>query len=356
MLHRAAIFIMLILFPAWQSVAGENDFHRVFIKEFEFSLKKDKHNVAYFRGLTVDKRGNCFIIDFASKQIFKFDRDGNIAKIIGGPGKGPGEFEAPMAITIDKTGNIYVSDNSLRRISIFDNEGNFLRSFVIAVTHWIPQTMRVGSNGHIFMAGLMENFEKPLTGTWIHKYDSKGKLITSFYPVEDFSRKHNTSYHSRARFDIDAQDNIYAIQDGVGILRIYNPEGKFVNSFETNSEHFIPPPMYPDPHKWARLSTNVKESYHDSWTHWSDIVVTPDGLILTSLEIKGASNALDKNYVINIYDRQGNLKASNLTTNFRLLFADQNRFVYFLTSDDKEINKEPQYSIGKFKINLEVLK
>jgi hypothetical protein len=349
--------ISFIFFPFLFFSPGIYTFPDVFVKHFEFSLKKEKHNVAYFRGLAVDKRGNYFVIDFANKQIFKFDKDGNLIKIIGNPGNGPGEFQAPLAIAIDGAENIYVADNELRRINVFDNEGTFLRSFILAATHSVPRTMRVDSQGNIIMAGLQENFNKPFTGTWIQKYDHKGKLLKSFYDIEPFAIKNNLSYHSKCTFDIDNQGNIYAVQSAMNKITIFNTEGLFINSFEVYSKYFINPQKYPEPKKWVKLSTNVKQKYHDSWTPLNEIIVTPNGFILLSIQLNELHDDINKDYVINIYDEKGNLKAGDLATNFRLLWADHDNFVYFLTYHDEDINKnEPEYKIGKFKINPEILK
>ena len=328
-----------------------DQFHHVFRKEFEFSLNSEEHHVAYFRDLAVDTRGNYFLIDFAERHVIKYDRNGQLVRIFGGRGAGPGEFEAPLAIATDDSDYVYVADNSLRRISIFNDKGEFLRSFIIGITHWVPRTMRIDAAGNIFMAGLQEGTQ-PLTGTWIQKYSPKGKLINSFYEVEEFAYSNNLTYYSRPTIDMDRQGNIYGIHKTVNKVSCFNSQGKLLNSFQVSSKYIIPPPEYPDPYKWRALPGKVKDTYHNSWTPFDKIVVTSSDLIILSIQLNDLHREIDENYLIQVYDNHGHLISGDLFTNYRLLVADENDFIYFLTDYDDGNEEDIEYKLGKFKIDL----
>ncbi len=50
------------------------------------------------------------------------------ARVIGGPGNGPGQFAEPRGVAADGRGNLYVADTKNSRIEIFDGNGAFLRA------------------------------------------------------------------------------------------------------------------------------------------------------------------------------------------------------------------------------------
>ncbi|MFQ6002377.1 MAG: hypothetical protein ACE5KJ_01390, partial [Candidatus Zixiibacteriota bacterium] len=56
-------------------------------------------------------------------------------------------------------------------------------------------------------------------------------------------------------------------------------------------------------------------------------------------------------YVVEIYDQEGNVLATDIQTNHRLLGKDEDGFLYFLL-DGKEKKVSREYRIGKFSLNL----
>ncbi|MDI6846210.1 MAG: 6-bladed beta-propeller [Candidatus Saccharicenans sp.] len=70
-----------------------------------------------------------FVLDSADGCVRLFDKKGNLIKIIGKKGKGPGEFNRPEGICLDITGqSIIVADTASRRIQILDFEGRLKAS------------------------------------------------------------------------------------------------------------------------------------------------------------------------------------------------------------------------------------
>ncbi len=75
-----------------------------------------------------DQQGNIFISDgYRNTNVHKFDKDGNIVKLVGGPGPGPLQFRTPHGIAVDKQGNVYVADRGNGRVQVLDNNLNFVR-------------------------------------------------------------------------------------------------------------------------------------------------------------------------------------------------------------------------------------
>lgn len=341
------IMVGLVILLLNQDLRGQ--FSAVFKPEDELELNQGKTFVAYFWDFVVDEQGRYFVIDFAGKKVVCYDEHGHFIRNIGGPGKGPGEFQAPVCAAWGPDDVLYVADNALRRINIFDQQGNFLRSFIVAGTHWMPRVLRVDSQGHVFMAGLKENFDKPFTGTWLQEYDSKGRPLRSFYDVEDFSVENNLSYHSMCSFDLTNQGYIFAVQSAVPKITVFDTAGKHINSIPVNSKFFINPERFPKPREWVHLSSQTKQQYLSSWTKLNRIAVAKDSLVVLSLQMNGLSQTVDSDYLIYLYDKRGHLITPALPTNFRLLYADSKGFVYFLTRAQEEA-ETPRYTIGKFKV------
>lgn len=85
--------------------------------------------------ITEVKGSNCniFIAQRTAANIIKLDSSGLLMKIIGGKGKGPGEYDSVNGICI-LNDQLIVKDNNLRRITVLTCDGEYLNSFNIDVT------------------------------------------------------------------------------------------------------------------------------------------------------------------------------------------------------------------------------
>lgn len=75
--------------------------------------------------LVVDDDGGILISQPRIPEIRIFGRDGEMLKIIGRRGEGPGEFMSMDAMTW-QNGKVFVNDNQLLRTSVFEQDGTFL--------------------------------------------------------------------------------------------------------------------------------------------------------------------------------------------------------------------------------------
>lgn len=80
-------------------------------------------------GLAFDPvRGLLFVADTVAGNVKVYDSAGKIARVIGGPGDGPGQFNAPTYLAF-AGGHLYVSDTLNSRIQIFDADGRHVGGF-----------------------------------------------------------------------------------------------------------------------------------------------------------------------------------------------------------------------------------
>jgi hypothetical protein len=89
--------------------------------------------------------GNVLVLDASNNRVLRFDTLGAYVSSFGRPGRGPGDFEAPVFLEAADS-EVYVLDIELNRVTAFDTAGLFLRRFEVDLGGL------VGTSG-IFVAG-----------------------------------------------------------------------------------------------------------------------------------------------------------------------------------------------------------
>jgi sugar lactone lactonase YvrE len=59
-------------------------------------------------------------------RLLKFNKDGELLKVFGEMGSGPGQFLQPHALAMDSRGRLFVGDRGNNRVQIFDQDLNFI--------------------------------------------------------------------------------------------------------------------------------------------------------------------------------------------------------------------------------------
>ncbi len=71
-------------------------------------------------------------VDRMAKQVLLLDRDLQVVRVIGGEGKGPGEYEHPVAATMDEHGRVFVADSGGQgSILAFEKDGSFVQEHTL---------------------------------------------------------------------------------------------------------------------------------------------------------------------------------------------------------------------------------
>lgn len=81
--------------------------------------------LAGVRAVTFDAQGNLYILDGDNQRVIEVGPDGQLARVIGHKGGGPGEFQFPLALTILPDGSLVVFDAARRGYSRFDAAGQY---------------------------------------------------------------------------------------------------------------------------------------------------------------------------------------------------------------------------------------
>lgn len=81
------------------------------------------------RDIKVDDEGSIYVGDFGEKNIKVFNSKGNLLRIIGQPGQGPGDINSPFFFVVFQKGNIAVYDMYRNYVSFFNNMGKYVSGF-----------------------------------------------------------------------------------------------------------------------------------------------------------------------------------------------------------------------------------
>ena len=152
------------------------------------------------------------------------DEDGRLT--IGSWGTGPGQFLEPIDLAVDASKNLYVIDRASRELQKFDPEGNFVVSADVQGDGSEPSEpwgIGVGPNGEVVVADTF--------GYRIRVFDSDLTLIRTFGETPDLSQAPGP-FHLYGPRDVafDANGNIWVTDTGNDRIVVYTIEGEFVQT------------------------------------------------------------------------------------------------------------------------------
>ncbi len=331
-------------------------FHDIFIKEKEILLNTDKLDVGELQAIRIDPNGNILFLDTKGSQLLMFNQEGIFIKRIGAKGQGPGEFMIPFGMGIDKRGNIIVSDSQSRRINKYNKDGNFVTSFIISGLHGAPNIICTDSKDNYFLGAFRFDPDKPGSGggLFINKYDPNGKYLKSFYPRNE-GPLWILNVSPFAHFDIDSDDTIFASQIDRYDISVFNSEGTLLNTFSYSPSYFRAPDskLEIDYSKYKTKAELFKkfEELSTSWTKIGSLWLIKDKYLLIELEINRLIKGIENKFMLDIRNKNGELVAGGIPTDYKFLCPDKEGFLYFLENSNEEVEeKEPKYAIGKYKM------
>lgn len=317
-------------------------FENVFIERQSITLKEsEEYAIGAIEDAEVSKAGKIYLADPLTHCVPVFNSKGNLIKQIGRQGKGPGEFILPMRLDLyDKT--VFVADLGTSRVSLFAETGEFLNSFVTSAENYVPQEIKINSKGNIYLNGPVFDAPQNPKAYQLHKYNTKFDYGKSFYPFNRKIVELNLWSERGITLDIDDLDNLYIAEPIEYKISKYNESGELLASFTRNAKFYIPPSRLPDiPEEKAAATLRA---WFPTWTHLIRLVCYK-GLVFVQFRVHQP-----KQYLIEIFDYNGNYVTGEILTDYRLLCSGKDGWLYFLTSEPSETADE--YSIGQFTITL----
>jgi len=267
----------------------------------------------------VTTSGDLFIADKLSAVIRQYSNH-TFVRSFGGKGAGPGEFRSIFSLAVD-TSMLYILDPMARRMNRLTLAGRFLSSFPIPD----GRDLRIASTGEIIIAAPL--IESPTRSSCIQIYSSTGKLIRSFFPLEEIVLK-NKMLADNVVLDIDSKNIIYACQESRYRIMKFDLSGNLLKVIEPTNKRFrpIPSKVFED-----FYSKDAIRSWYESWDQVVVLHVIADKIILVALH-----TTRPRKFMIDIYAIEGKLLHSGIATDLRLLCTDSQGKVYFLKHAEKE--------------------
>lgn len=223
-------------------IIDPDDGHPISIFEME-----DSERNRYPTGIAVNREENIYLVDYATKYVYRYTNDGKLLNKWGGYGGKNGQFKEPWAVAVDqKTGDVYVSDiyvprkekprdHSQRRIQVFDKYGKYKRKWggnkIVGIDWfnlgWMMKAelgdvvdMAIDSKSNVYL--LERNMNR------ISKYTSKGGLIKRWGKLGDKTGEFN----SPEGICVDKDDNVYVADTDNNRIQKFDENGKFLGEIK----------------------------------------------------------------------------------------------------------------------------
>ncbi|MDA3839335.1 MAG: 6-bladed beta-propeller [Candidatus Delongbacteria bacterium] len=177
------------------------------IPGYDENAKDSLRNFIHPHDVTVDSKGNIFILDSKLSSVKKFDKNGKFIRSVAEKGAGPGELQMAWQMMVFND-TLCVTGN--RQCVTFDKEDNFIKRFSLDGNALLLSMTPLNSN--IFISA-MELWTSKDDETYysfrIHTRNSKYELIKNFTNNTCKYIGDKTDYGSVASPFIGRNNNIY---------------------------------------------------------------------------------------------------------------------------------------------------
>jgi len=349
--------IILTIFLGWSSVSsGSKPFDEIFKLEDTIQLQNPKNGPRGISAFKIGRDGRIWRVssDRPDKtEVRIYSSKGEVLNVICkkdiSPIKGY-PYILFTDIAFDQNYQAYVIEAVSGNVAMFDSTGRFLKYFG-SLRHYDRKnpncmggnSIKIDNEGNVYLGGsCYEEIDIcPETRDFcLHKYDSKGKHVKSFFPFEKRLFELTSNPSGWVYFDFDQEGNIWCVHSMVYQIFKYSPEGKLLQKFPGKSSLYKPPTKLLSP-----KSQKAKQAWWSTWTSIYNILVLEPNLILLAFNTPSS-------WVLEIYDQNGNVVVPDIQTNYRPLWKDEEGFLYFFLPSHDEKKGSREYRIGKFSLNL----
>lgn len=170
-------------------------------------------------GLAVDDRGRIYVLDAASAHIKRFDPcEGKFVTLpcVGGIGSGPRQFQSPHGIAISPSDDLIVADSGNHRVVVYLLPSLALRRILVR-DGWEPWDVALTRDCRLFVSDYA-------TGV-VHRFDRHFEWRASYGP-----------FVKPTAIAVDAECNLYVIQEGASEVVVLDPHGKLLRTINVADE------------------------------------------------------------------------------------------------------------------------
>ncbi|GEM_PF-1175716 len=323
----------------------------------KFLLKEGREPLGRPGDIEVYKK-DIWITDRAFANIKVYNKKGELIKILGRKGSGPGEFLSPNFIEIEEN-RIFIQDMGHLKYVILDNEFNEIKRFFFLMG---AQPFVIYKNKLINYEYYRDESVKEFNGVIIDISGKRPKIIKKLMPIKYPKNDAWNRIISMIGFvDISRKrKEIYFVKQNKVKIYKFDIEGNFIKSFGKNPPYFIPCRRTKDFDiylKWGRAPKGIQavRKWRKSFSWVCSIFVLEKFL---GIVIKNYNNKIKKwEYYCEFYDFEGNfLDGGRKLKEVGTLFSPE-RFIIDSNNKDRvyilEINEDkepPEYRFLEYKI------
>lgn len=204
-----------------------------FEKEWEIGLEEGDKNYIFetIAGIDVDDEGKVYILDYKACNIRIFSPDGRYLKTIGRRGKGPGEFENPVALSLNKKGGFVVGESMPPRLTFFDSDGTYLKNVKLGFIGLVFGIQSINRD-QLLLEKIMSEFknDKVLMNYILCVIDGSGENIADIFSMQ---RERNINMKNLSERDtygfswcVDLKGNVLIVDDIYNYnIKVYTQRG-----------------------------------------------------------------------------------------------------------------------------------
>ena len=242
--------VLLLLFLLFLSCTSEDSSlieeygdYKFIDEEYTLSYNsRDDIFIGNIRDITTDKNGNLYVLDSQNRDIKKFGKDGELLRIYGqGVGRGPGEFQDPIAIAVDSLDNIYVAEMMNQKISIIDSDNIHKADIPL---HGMPARIVVDDEKNIYVVSFSFSSSTPDSIVTKYMYERDWKYRED---IKFGNRPNNTDANLIAMagnadlLSMDSKGNLYVSLWYPYEVQKYNTSGELLDSYNREVSFFEDP-------------------------------------------------------------------------------------------------------------------
>ncbi len=305
-------------------------FDRVFLKRQQIRLQKPVTGILAFVG---DYRQNIWLFDYPSLTLRKYSPRGRCILELTGPGVTKNKqdaFGVVFGLAVDSQGRVYVA-NTDGRIVVLTPEGHYLRSVVTKEMGVVTALAVDEKRNTLYMSGTPAG--RIDIGQIAHRFElADWKHIDSFLDVPSKVRaRHLTSYNF-GFLDVDADGEVFIVHQVVHGLFKYDPVSRKLVKFPCRSQYYRSPPDFSTTRDIHEILNREGE-----WSRVAKVWVTGPRVIVAIMQYTPFK------YLLEIYDLNGHLVATDLMTQLTPVGRDQQGRLYFY--DEEHPSTLVQYGL-----------
>lgn len=235
-----------------------------------FTLNQDTGDttdvIRSISAIETDDEGNIYVLDRRRGSVFKYSESGDIVKVFGSRGNGPGEMTAPTEILCSED-TVYIADRRLRKVIVFNNEGEYIKDILPLRDNGFPESIVKMTDGDF--AGILFGRSRNRGSSEMNitynlavlnrKFEKKADIISKNLEVDIMDFMPEDFFNEF----VYGNENIYVAENSEGRyqINVYDPSG---NKKEEIRKNFARVPFTEDE------IVSMKEEY-ESRNHWREI-------------------------------------------------------------------------------------